>query len=118
MRARALLQGALGGFKLGSEHIRTHANVLADNPSRWTRADGSRDPKYEAEFFDFAKMYFYLEPSDMSEVQPAFDTLGMLRRMTKAHRGKTHRLNIKGGEMDDDDGGVLSAEGRAVLAGV
>ena len=113
------LQGALGGFKLGAKHVTTDNNVLADNPSRWTRADGSRDPKYEAEFFDFAKAYFGLEPSDLTEVRPAFDTLGMLRRMRKAHRGKVHRLNAEGGGDGDDDGvGVLSAEGRAVLYGV
>ena len=81
-------------FDVRCKHVKTAANVLGDCPSRWTRADGTRDPKYVGEFFDFARSVFGLEAEAMTEVAPSFDTLGMLRRMKKAHRGKVHRLNV------------------------
>jgi len=81
------------GFDVRCRHIKTAANVLGDCPSRWTRADGSRDVKYEGEFFDFARSVFGLGRADMTEVAPSLDTRGVLLRMQKAHRGEVHRLN-------------------------
>ena len=80
-------------FDVRCRHVKTAANVLGDCPSRWTRPDGTRDPKYEREFVEFAGSVFGLRPENMAEVEPSFDTVGMLRRMRKAHRGKVHRLN-------------------------
>ena len=80
-------------FDVRCRHVKTAANVLGDCPSRWTRPDGTRDPEYEREFFEFAASVFGLRPENMVEVEPSFDTVGMLRRMRKAHRGKVHRLN-------------------------
>ena len=57
------------------------------------RADGSRDAAAEAEFFDFVRGVYGLGRADMAEVAPSFDTLGMLRRMQKAHHGAVHRLH-------------------------
>ena len=82
-------------FDIRLRHLRTADNVLGDCPSRWNRADGSRDPRYEAEFFEFAESVFGLQPSDMTEVEPTFDVRGMLQRMGKAHRGRRHRLNAE-----------------------
>ena len=81
-------------FDVRCRHVKTAANVLGDCPSRWTLADGTRDSKYVDEFFEFAGSVFGLRPEAMVEVEPSFDTLGMLRRMKKAHRGKVHRLNV------------------------
>lgn len=85
-------------FDLRLRHIRTEHNVLGDCPSRWTRADGSRDPRYEAEYFAFAESVFGLTPDVMTEVVPTLDVRGMLQRMRKSHRGRRHRLNGGGAE--------------------
>ena len=83
----------VNSFDVRCRHVKSKDNTLGDAPSRWTRADGSRDAAAEAEFFDFVRGVYGLGRADMAEVAPSFDTLGMLRRMQKAHHGAVHRLH-------------------------
>jgi len=84
---------ARGSFEMRSRHIRTKANVMGDNPSRWTRADGSRDAAVAAEFYAHAEAHHGVARRDVHEVEVEADTAGLLRRMRKAHAGAVHRLH-------------------------
>ena len=69
---------AHGSFEMQSEHIKTHHNRMADDPSRWTRADGTRDAAIEAQFYAFATEHFGLEREDVREVDIVADTAALL----------------------------------------
>jgi len=92
---------ARGSFEMQSEHIKTHHNRMADDPSRWTRADGTRDKAIEAQFYAFAAEHFGLEREDVREVEVVADTVALLRRMRKAHAGAVHRLHEPDGGGDE-----------------
>ena len=87
------LTKARGSFEMQAKHVKTHDNVLGDNPSRWTRDDGARDAAVEAEFFAHLAAHYGVAKRDAVEVEVAADTEGLLRRMRKAHAGAVHRLH-------------------------
>ena len=87
-------------FDVRCRHVKSEDNKLGDLPSRWTRADGSRDAAAEREFFEFVGSVYGVARADMTEVEPSLDTRGLLRRMQRAHHGAGHRLNGEGGEAE------------------
>jgi hypothetical protein len=95
---------ARGSFEMQALHVKTHDNVLGDNPSRWTRADGTRDAAVEAEFFAHLAAHYGVAERDALEVAVAADTAGLLRRMRKVHAGAVHRLHEADGGVDEDGG--------------
>jgi len=84
-------------FDVRCRHVKSEDNKLGDLPSRWTRADGSRDAAAEREFFDFVGSVYGVARADMTEVEPSPDTRSLLQRMQRAHHGAGHRLNNGGG---------------------
>jgi len=92
---------ARGSFEMQALHVKTHDNVLGDNPSRWTRADGTRDAAVEAEFFAHLAAHYGVAECDALEVAVAADTAGLLRRMRKVHAGAVHRLHEADGGDDE-----------------
>jgi len=106
---------ASGSFDVRALHIRTKDNVMGDAPSRWTRGDGSRDPKAVAEFFAHAHQHFGLQPEDMVEVCPSFDTAALLRRIQKSHgSGGAARGSKKRGKGKRRSGALARAAQPAV----
>ena len=95
------LTKARGSFEMQSKHVKTHDNVLGDNPSRWTRSDGTRDAAVEAEFFAHLAEHYGVAKRDALEVAVAADTAALLRRMRRAHAGAVHRLHEADGGGDE-----------------